>query len=258
MAIWVPFQVRIPHAEPQQHDSSEAGAERLVGGGRGGQEGPRRGRRRRGAAPGREEAQADLDRRPGEAFLGGLLCGAAAAVRRKDRGHRRQARAEEERGPGLVLQPAAKAKENEVCRPGRRWRQRQRRRRQRRRPLRKRPSPRLEPDQRQQRQRRQRRRRRREQRLRDLGRRGGSCSSGANSGGGRCVLQQRPPGGVQQPRPRQRLPQRLQLQPGAAAAPPPPPPRPLPGDGEGVPGRRLLLLPGAVQRPGNCSRLGQD
>ena len=57
----------------------------------------------------------DLYRRAREALAGGILRRAAAAQRGEDRSHRREARPQEERGPGLVLQPAAEAEEDEIC-----------------------------------------------------------------------------------------------------------------------------------------------
>jgi len=87
------------------------------GGGGAGEEqtaGPGRAER---AAGRREEAQAHVDRGARETVAGGVLRRAAEAVRREDRGHRREARLEEERGEGVVLQPAAETEAHEVRRP---------------------------------------------------------------------------------------------------------------------------------------------
>ena len=62
----------------------------------------------------REKEETDFDRSAGKEVAGGLLHGPAEAVRREDRGHRREARPQEERRQGLVLQPAAEAEEDEV------------------------------------------------------------------------------------------------------------------------------------------------
>ena len=62
----------------------------------------------------RKEAKEDFDCSAGKKISRGLLHSPAEAVGRKDSGHRREAGPEEERGPGLVLQSAAKAEEDEV------------------------------------------------------------------------------------------------------------------------------------------------
>uniref|UniRef100_A0AAQ4P0R2 POU class 4 homeobox 3 n=1 Tax=Gasterosteus aculeatus aculeatus TaxID=481459 RepID=A0AAQ4P0R2_GASAC len=95
------LQVRVPHVVPQQHDSAQAGSPGLAGGGG-------------GCVPGeehqagpfqreREEKEAHLDRRAGEALVGGVLCYPAAALLGKNCRHRRKTGPEKECGPSLVL-----------------------------------------------------------------------------------------------------------------------------------------------------------
>lgn len=79
-----------------------------------GQRGRRRGGRRivlcwRHFAVCGEEAEADIDCGEGEADAGGVLPAAESAHRRPDIRDRGEAGPEEERGPSLVLQPAAEA-----------------------------------------------------------------------------------------------------------------------------------------------------
>lgn len=63
----------------------------------------------------REEAETDLDSGTGKKKPGSLLRRATQAVGGENRGHRGKAGPEEERGAGLVLQPAPEAEEDEVC-----------------------------------------------------------------------------------------------------------------------------------------------
>ncbi|XP_072191663.1 POU domain, class 4, transcription factor 2 isoform X2 [Excalfactoria chinensis] len=106
--------LRVADAVAQQHDRPQAHPAGLAGGGR--EVAPREAGQARALQRRREEAQADLHRRPREALARGLLRAAAAAVLREDRRHRREARPQEERGARLVLQPAPEAEAHEVLR----------------------------------------------------------------------------------------------------------------------------------------------
>lgn len=87
----------------------------MARGGRGaGQEQKARPRRAECAARRREEAEADLHRRAREAQPRSVLRGAATALRREDSRHRGEARPQEERSAGVVLQPAAETEAHEV------------------------------------------------------------------------------------------------------------------------------------------------
>lgn len=107
--------LRVPHPLAQQHDRPETDPPGVARGGRGpGEEqAPRPGRAQRVARRG-EEAQEDVDRRAGEEEPGGVLRGAAEAVGGEDSRDRGEAGPQEERGEGVVLQPAAEAEEDEV------------------------------------------------------------------------------------------------------------------------------------------------
>lgn len=110
--------VRVADAVAQQHDSAEANPAGVAGGGGGaGQEQTPRPRRAQRASGWREEAETHVDRGAREAVAGSVLCGAAEAVGREDRGHRGETGPQKERGPGVVLQSAAETETHEVCGP---------------------------------------------------------------------------------------------------------------------------------------------
>lgn len=110
--------VRVADAVAQQHDRAEAHTAGVAGGsgGAGEEQAPGPGRAQRVAGR-REEAEAHFHSGARETVAGGVLRGAAEAVGREDRGHCGETRPEEERGPGVVLQPEAKAKAHEVRGP---------------------------------------------------------------------------------------------------------------------------------------------
>lgn len=107
--------IRVPHVVPQQHDRVEADPPSVArGGGGAGEEqeaGP--GRPVRAARRGEEEEE-DQYSSARETIVGGVFRCPAAAVRREDRRDRGETRPEEERGQGVVLQPAAEAEAHEI------------------------------------------------------------------------------------------------------------------------------------------------
>lgn len=107
--------IRVADVVAQQHDRPEADTPGVARGSRGpGEEQKARPGRPVSAARWREEAKKDEHSRAREAIAGGVLRRAAAAVRREDRCDRGEARPEEERRQGLVLQSATEAEAHEI------------------------------------------------------------------------------------------------------------------------------------------------